>query len=148
LARWLVKGTMTSSGNRSTASLPSRSNIRTLFWEGLRRCPLEGFGILPLCHDNHRCRSYPDIRLDFLGHTFCPRRSKNRSGESFIDFTPASSLTVQEGMCQRIHDGRLHLSRGLDPHGLGPADQSGGARSDATLQPVFPIGPVSLSRVT
>ena len=43
------------------------------------------------CKDDDRSRGYPQERFDFLGYTFRPRRSKNRWGKFFINFTPAVS---------------------------------------------------------
>ena len=43
------------------------------------------------CKDNDRRGCYPRQEFDFLGYTFRPRRSKNRWGKYFINFTPAIS---------------------------------------------------------
>ncbi len=43
------------------------------------------------CRDDDRREVYPRICFDFLGYTFRPRRSKNRWGKHFINFTPAIS---------------------------------------------------------
>lgn len=43
------------------------------------------------CKDNDRRGDYPQTQFDFLGYTFRPRRSKNRWGKYFINFTPAIS---------------------------------------------------------
>jgi len=43
------------------------------------------------CKDDDRREEYPRISFDFLGYTFRPRRSKNRWGKHFINFTPAIS---------------------------------------------------------
>lgn len=43
------------------------------------------------CKDDDRREHYPEISFDFLGYTFRPRRSKNRWGKHFINFTPAIS---------------------------------------------------------
>lgn len=43
------------------------------------------------CKDDDRRRTYPNEKFDFLGYTFRPRRSKNREGKHFINFTPAVS---------------------------------------------------------
>ena len=40
------------------------------------------------CKDDDRRGNYPEIKFDFLGYTFRPRRSKNRYGKHFINFTP------------------------------------------------------------
>jgi RNA-directed DNA polymerase len=43
------------------------------------------------CRDDDRRRTYPNEKFDFLGYTFRPRRSKNREGKFFINFSPAVS---------------------------------------------------------
>jgi group II intron reverse transcriptase/maturase len=43
------------------------------------------------CKDADRTQSYPNIQFDFLGYTFRPRKSKNKYGKHFINFTPAIS---------------------------------------------------------
>ena len=43
------------------------------------------------CKDDFRKSTYPNEKFDFLGYTFQPRRSKNRKGKFFINFSPAVS---------------------------------------------------------
>lgn len=43
------------------------------------------------CKDAFRKKKYPNEKFDFLGYTFQPRRSKNRKGKFFINFSPAVS---------------------------------------------------------
>jgi RNA-directed DNA polymerase len=43
------------------------------------------------CKDDDRRGTYPNEEFDFLGYTFRPRRSKNRKGKHFINFSPAVS---------------------------------------------------------
>ncbi len=43
------------------------------------------------CKDDNRRRTYANEKFDFLGYTFRPRRSKNRKGKYFINFSPAVS---------------------------------------------------------
>ena len=61
------------------------------------------------CQDDDRRGTYPETSFDFLGYTFRPRRSKNRHGKYFINFTPAVSSKAQTAMRQVIHAWRLHL---------------------------------------
>jgi RNA-directed DNA polymerase len=61
------------------------------------------------CKDDDRRGNYPDTTFDFLGYTFRPRRSKNRHGKYFINFTPAVSNKAKKSMQQTIHDWRMHL---------------------------------------
>src|SRR4249919_2367845 len=41
------------------------------------------------CKDANRHASYPQQRFDFLGYTFRPRQSMNRTGRLFVSFAPA-----------------------------------------------------------
>ncbi|MDD2621087.1 MAG: group II intron reverse transcriptase/maturase [Syntrophomonadaceae bacterium] len=61
------------------------------------------------CKDDDRRGKYPDTTFDFLGYTFRPRRSKNKYGKYFINFTPAVSNKAKKSMQQTIHDWRMHL---------------------------------------
>jgi len=59
------------------------------------------------CKDDDRSRGYPQERFDFLGYTFRPRRSKNRWGKFFINFTPAVSTDAMTKMRQEMRRWRL-----------------------------------------
>jgi len=61
------------------------------------------------CKDDDRRGNYPEIKFDFLGYTFRPRRSKNRYGKHFINFTPAVSNKSCKAMRQVIRGWRIHL---------------------------------------
>lgn len=61
------------------------------------------------CKDDDRQGNYSDTSFDFLGYTFRPRRSKNKYGKHFINFTPAVSNKAKTAMQQEIHDWRMHL---------------------------------------
>jgi RNA-directed DNA polymerase len=61
------------------------------------------------CKDDNRRREHPHTKFDFLGFTFRPRRSKNRWGQSFINFTPAVSNGAGKEMRQKIRRWKLHL---------------------------------------
>ncbi len=52
------------------------------------------------CKDDDRREDYPLISFDFLGYTFQPRRSKNRWGKYFINFTPAISNKAAKAIRQ------------------------------------------------
>ena len=47
--------------------------------------------------------------FDFLGYTFRARRSRNKYGKHFINFTPAVSNKASKAMRQAINDWRMHL---------------------------------------
>ncbi len=61
------------------------------------------------CKDDDRRGDFPETKFDFLGYTFRPRRSKNKFGKYFINFTPAVSNKAKKAMQQEIHDWRMHL---------------------------------------
>ena len=61
------------------------------------------------CKDADRRGSAPHDSFDFLGYTFRPRRSKNRWGKYFINFSPAVSARATKTMRQTIRSWRLHL---------------------------------------
>lgn len=60
------------------------------------------------CKDANRRGSYPQQRFDFLGYTFRPRSSKNRTGKLFVSFAPAVSEKAANAMRQRMRRWRLH----------------------------------------
>ena len=61
------------------------------------------------CKDDDRRRGYPNEKFNFLGYTFRPRRSKNRWGKFFVNFTPAVSNEAAKKMRQEMRSWRLHL---------------------------------------
>lgn len=60
------------------------------------------------CKDDDRRGHYPDHSFDFLGFTFRPRRSKNRWGKSFINFSPAVSNKAAKAMRSKMRGWGLH----------------------------------------
>lgn len=61
------------------------------------------------CKDDDRKSKYPYEKFDFLGYTFRPRKSKNRWGKYFINFSPAVSRKATKKMHQTLRSWRLHL---------------------------------------
>lgn len=61
------------------------------------------------CKDDDRRGKYPNEKFDFLGYTFRPRRSKNRSGKFFINFSPAVIRQGDENNAGRNSKLDLHL---------------------------------------
>jgi RNA-directed DNA polymerase len=61
------------------------------------------------CKDGDRRRTYPNEKFDFLGYTFRPRRSKNRKGKFFINFSPAVSDKAVKAIRAEIRSWNLHL---------------------------------------
>ena len=61
------------------------------------------------CKDDDRRGTYANEKFDFLGYTFRARRSKNRWGKHFINFTPAVSNKAAKKMRQEMRRWRLQL---------------------------------------
>ena len=61
------------------------------------------------CKDVHREKRYDTIQFDFLGYTFRPRRSKDRYGRVYTNFTPALSREAAKDMRQTVRRWRLQL---------------------------------------
>lgn len=61
------------------------------------------------CKDDDRRGSYSHELFDFLGFTFRPRRSKNRNGKYFVNFSPAVSNKAVKSMRGTMREWRLHL---------------------------------------
>jgi len=61
------------------------------------------------CKDDDRKQAYPRTRFDFLGYQFRARRSKNRYGKHFINFTPAISNKAGKAIRQEMRRWKLHL---------------------------------------
>jgi len=61
------------------------------------------------CKDDDRTGRYPNEKFDFLGYTFRPRRSKNRQGKFFVNFTPAISKDAAKKMRQEMRRWRINL---------------------------------------
>lgn len=60
------------------------------------------------CKDDARCGVYPNEQFDFLGFTFRARRSKNRWGKYFVNFSPAVSNSATKSMRQTLRSRGLH----------------------------------------
>jgi group II intron reverse transcriptase/maturase len=60
------------------------------------------------CKDSNRNEEYSNISFDFLGYTFRPRRSKNRYGEYFTNFSPAISNKSGKRIRKTIKRWRWH----------------------------------------
>jgi group II intron reverse transcriptase/maturase len=61
------------------------------------------------CRDSDRKGEYPVTSFDFLGYTFRPRRSKNRWGKFFINFSPAMSNKAGKAIRREIRSWNLCL---------------------------------------
>lgn len=61
------------------------------------------------CKDDDRRGKHPHTKFDFLGYTFQARRSKNRWGKYFINFSPAVSREAATRMRQEMRRWKVHL---------------------------------------
>lgn len=61
------------------------------------------------CKDDLRRQDYPITSFDFLGYTFRPRRSKNRWGKYFVNFSPAVSNKATKAIRQEVRSWNLPL---------------------------------------
>jgi len=67
------------------------------------------------CKDDDRRGEFSnETKFDFLGYTFRPRRSKNRYGKFFVNFTPAVSNKACKAMRQTIRHWYLQLKPDKD----------------------------------
>jgi RNA-directed DNA polymerase len=61
------------------------------------------------CKDDDRRGNYPNEKFDFLGFTFRTRRSKNREGKYFVNFSPAVSKDAATRIRHEIRRWQVHL---------------------------------------
>ena len=61
------------------------------------------------CKDGDRRGEHAHTKFDFLGYTFQARRSKNRWGKYFINFSPAVSREAAQRMRQEMRQWKVHL---------------------------------------
>jgi RNA-directed DNA polymerase len=86
--------------------------VRSAIAERLRECGLELHPEKPqivYCKDDDRRGNYAHEKFDFPGYTFRPRRSKNRAGKYFINFSPAVSDKAVKKMLTEIRSWNLPL---------------------------------------
>jgi RNA-directed DNA polymerase len=86
--------------------------VRSAIAERLRECGLELHPEktrIVYCRDDDRRGTHAHEKFDFLGYTFRPRRSKNRAGKHFINFSPAVSDQAVKKMRTEIRSWNLPL---------------------------------------
>jgi hypothetical protein len=66
------------------------------------------------CKDTNRLNSHPEQQFDFLGFTFRPRQSMNRTGNLFVSFSPAVSDKAAKAMRNVVRRWKLHHRSDLD----------------------------------
>jgi RNA-directed DNA polymerase len=88
------------------------STILKSLQKRLQHCGLELHPVktkIVYCKDDDRRGSYPTTKFDFLGYTFCRRRSKNRFGKYFVNFSPAVSNSAKKSIRQEMRRWKVHL---------------------------------------
>jgi RNA-directed DNA polymerase len=83
--------------------------------ERLARCKLavnQEKTNIAYCKDDNRRGGFPNEKFDFLGYTFRPRRSANRYGKYFVNFSPAVSNKAATAMRREMRRWRLNLWSG------------------------------------
>jgi RNA-directed DNA polymerase len=88
------------------------NELRKAIEERLANCKLELHPEktkIVYCKDDDRRKEYPNEKFDFLGYTFRARRSKNRWGKHFINFTPAVSNKAKKKMTSTMRSWGMHL---------------------------------------
>jgi group II intron reverse transcriptase/maturase len=63
------------------------------------------------CKDDDRPGKYEQVKFDFLGYTFQPRRAKNRYGKYFVSFLPAISTRAAKKIRATIRQWRMASTR-------------------------------------
>ena len=84
--------------------------VRKAIAERLQNCGLELHPEktkIVYCKDDLRRGTYPNEKFDFLGYTFRPRRSRNRKGKYFINFSPAVSNKAAKAIRDKIRSWNL-----------------------------------------
>ena len=66
------------------------------------------------CKDSNRTGSSEHERFDFLGFTFAPRAATNKTGGTFVSFSPAASNVALKAFRQKIRKWRLHRWNSAD----------------------------------
>jgi RNA-directed DNA polymerase len=77
--------------------------VRTAIAERLRDCGLELHPEktkIVYCKDGLRKGKHTNEKFDFLGYEFRPRRSKNRNGKVFLNFSPAISTAAAKAISE------------------------------------------------
>lgn len=86
--------------------------MKTAIQQRLADCKLELHptkSVIVYCKDSNRKGAFPDaIKFDFLGYTFQPRKSVNKDGECFVNFTPGVSAGAKKRISRTIRSWHLH----------------------------------------
>lgn len=86
-------------------------HLKTLIIDRLAVCKLslnEAKTKIVYCKDEDRKGRHEEEKFDFLGFTFMARRSKNRWGKFFINFSPAISGKAKKKISSEIRSWKMH----------------------------------------
>jgi RNA-directed DNA polymerase len=89
----------------------ARFVLKTL-GERLRQCGLELHPEktrIVYCQDVNRTARYPTVKFTFLGYTFQPRKSVDKYGRLYVNFSPAVSRDAMKAMRQTVRGWHLQL---------------------------------------
>jgi RNA-directed DNA polymerase len=93
-------------------SLKQAQYVQEQLAQRLLECGLEihpGKTRIAYCKGVHREGEYENIQFDFLGYTFRPRRSYDKHGRTFTNFTPAMARVAAKALRQEVRSWRLQL---------------------------------------
>ena len=93
-------------------SLKQAQYVKAELAQRLKECGLElhpDKTHIVYCKDLHRQQQYEHIQFNFLGYTFRPRRSHDRYGRLFTNFTPAIAPAAAQALRQEVRGWRLQL---------------------------------------
>jgi RNA-directed DNA polymerase len=101
------------------------------------------------CKDGKRKGKYPNVKFDFLGYCFRPRRVRRlRDNSLFGGFNPAVSSSAMKAMRQAIRDLNLRRQPQLTLQDIAQQAQSSPSGVDCVLRALCPLGAVSTCCVT
>ncbi len=83
----------------------------------LRECGLElhpGKTRIVYCSDVNRRGTYPVIQFTFLGYTFRPRKTVDKYGRVYVNFSPAVSREALTAMRQKVRSWHIQLKSDKD----------------------------------
>ena len=93
------------------------------------------------CKDGKRKDKYPNVRFDFLGYCFRPRRVQNSRDKSlFCGFTPAVSFSAMKAMRKAIRDLNLRRQTQLSLQDIAQQLNPLPSGVDRVLRALYPIG--------
>jgi RNA-directed DNA polymerase len=86
-------------------TLAEAEQLRSALERRLQECGLEMHPVktkIVYCKDDDRRGTFPVRKFDFLGFEFRARRSKNKHGKHFINFSPAMSSRAGKAIRQEV----------------------------------------------